>query len=342
MAAVKAGQWADWAPMRFYRQNGAFQVDWCFLAGARFTAPFFDETIEFCLRRPFNLAFRRQTPIAALAELQAAEPGIYPTGFIFHMSRCGSTLVSQMLAALPSDIVISEANVLDGVLQAGRWDASVTDAQRITWLQGVISALGRPRDTQERHLFIKFDSWHSVDLGVIRRAYPDVPWIFLYREPTEVLVSHRRQPGAQMVPGIVEPRWMGLDMTAVAAMSLDEYATRVLATICRAALDHRDEGGLFVNYRQLPDAVLAEIAGHFGVAFDAAELGRMRQVAGFDAKSPSLPFTGDSAAKQFAASTEMRRLSERWLMPLYAELEGLSHGCFRRRLPGDREVSHRV
>ena len=165
-----------------------------------------------------------------------------------------------------------------------------------------------------------------MDLGLIRRAYPDVPWIFLYREPTEVLVSHRRQPGAQMVPGMVGPGWMGLDMAAVAALSLDEYAVRVLATICRAALEHRDDGGLFVNYRELPEAVFAEIAGHFGVTFDAAELDRMRQVAGFDAKSPTVSFTADSGAKQAAASPEMRRLAEEWLVPAYDALEALRPG----------------
>ena len=329
MAAVKPGQWRDWAPIRVYRRDGRWAVDWCFLGGARFTAPFFDDTIEFCLRRPFNLVFRRQTPIEALAELQAAAPGIYPTGFIFHMSRCGSTLVSQMLAALPSNIVVSEASVLDGALRSELWDPDVTDVQRVSWLRGVISALGRPRDAQEQRFFIKFDSWHSVDLGLIRLAYPDVPWIFLYREPTEVLVSHRRQPGSQMVPGMIGPGWMGLDMTEIATMSLDEYAARVLATICRGALEHRDDGGLFVNYRQLPEAVFAEIADHFGATFDAVELERMRQAAGFDAKSPSLSFTADSGAKQAAASVEMRRLSEQGLMPLYAELEALRLGASR-------------
>lgn len=37
--------------------------------------------------------------IDALADL---EPGPEPSGFILHMSRCGSTLVTQMLAAVPS------------------------------------------------------------------------------------------------------------------------------------------------------------------------------------------------------------------------------------------------
>lgn len=348
MAALTPDLWRDWAPIRVYRRDGRWAVDWCFLDGARFTAPFFDETIGSCLQRPFNLVFRRQTPIEALVDTQTAAPGIRPTGFIFHMSRCGSTLVSQMLAALPSNIMISEASVIESVLRAGLWDHSVTDAQRIAWLQGVISALGRPRTAQEQRLFIKFDSWHTVDLGLIRRAYPDVPWIFLYREPAEVLVSHRRQPGAQMVPGIVGPGWMGLDMTATAALSLDEYAVRVLATICQGALAHRDDGGLFVNYRQLPEAVFAEIAGHFGATFDAAELDRMRRAAVYDAKAPSLLFTADTAAKQAAVTPAMRGLAEQQLGPLYAELEAVRLGrageplAFHRRLPEDREVDDRV
>ena len=36
------------------------------------------------------------------------------------MSRCGSTLVSQMLAALPQNIVISEAAPIDAVVQLNR------------------------------------------------------------------------------------------------------------------------------------------------------------------------------------------------------------------------------
>jgi hypothetical protein len=36
-----------------------------------------------------------------------------PDGFVFHMSRCGSTLVAQMLAVVPDHVVVSEAEPLD-------------------------------------------------------------------------------------------------------------------------------------------------------------------------------------------------------------------------------------
>ena len=39
-----------------------------------------------------------------------AEP-IEPTGFIFHESRVGSTLVANMLASIPANLVYSEPHV---------------------------------------------------------------------------------------------------------------------------------------------------------------------------------------------------------------------------------------
>ena len=48
-------------------------------------------------------------------------------------------------------------------------------------------------------------------LGTVRRAFPDVPWVFLFREPVQVLASHLRQRGAHMVPGAIDPALFGLD-----------------------------------------------------------------------------------------------------------------------------------
>ena len=101
-----------WVPIRVYGapgHPGQPFVDWCYLGTDAFIEPFFEDTIRRMLRRPFNLLFRHQTPIDALGEWHAAQPGLPPTGFIFHMSRCGSTLAARLLAALPRNVVISEA-----------------------------------------------------------------------------------------------------------------------------------------------------------------------------------------------------------------------------------------
>src|ERR1700737_4120147 len=101
-------QFEGWIPIRLYWCEGRPMVDWVYLGKQRFEESFFDQTIERCLCNPFNLLFRQQTPIGVLGQWSEVRPGLRPTGFIFHISRSGSTLISQLLAALPWNIVISE------------------------------------------------------------------------------------------------------------------------------------------------------------------------------------------------------------------------------------------
>src|SRR5262249_57696026 len=96
--------------------GGGPLVDWWHLGGVRFTDPFFEQTIATAMAHPFNLLFRPATQLRALAA--PATPELRPAGLIFHMSRCGSTLVAQMLAALAGNVVLSEPTPLDHVLRA--------------------------------------------------------------------------------------------------------------------------------------------------------------------------------------------------------------------------------
>src|SRR5438445_5909861 len=175
---------AGWIPFRIHPDDTRPAVDWCFLGEDTFTDPFFEQTIERCWRKPFNRLFAHETPIEVLLDRCAAQPGIAPTAFIFHGSRCGSTLLAQMAAALPRTVVISEAPPVDHILRA-----HASEDARIGWLQALVSALGQPRKGDECHLFVKFDAWHVIDLALVQRAFPNVPCVFLYREPAAIIAS---------------------------------------------------------------------------------------------------------------------------------------------------------
>ncbi len=318
---------SGWVPIRLYREAAATMVDWCYLGEKRFTEPFFDDTINGCLRHPFNALFRHQTPIRRLEEWEQAQPGIPPTGFIFHLSRCGSTLIAQMLAALPGHIVIAEAHPIDQALRAHLDDPGVTDDQRITWLRGLVSALGQPRAGGETGYFVKFDSWSILELSLIRRAFPGVPWLFVYRDPVEVMASHRQRPGVHLVPGLLPPHLFGLDRESALEMPADEYGARVLAAVCGAALaGYGLGGGKLINYNQLPEAVFTNIAGFFGLRCSAEEADAMRSVARVDVKHPAFPFAADAEAKRGRANHALRREVEQWAMPRYRQLEALRLG----------------
>jgi hypothetical protein len=317
-------QLVGWIPVRIHWQQSRPAVEWRYVGDVAFTEPFFDQTIGRCLRQPFSRLFDVYTPIDTLAELHAVRPGLSPSGFIFHMSRCGSTLIAQMLAALPQSLVIAEAEPIDAALRAHFRDGNLTDERRIEWLRWILGALGQPRGETQQHYIVKFDSWNTLDLPLIHRAYPTVPWLFVYRDPVEVLVSHRKQPGSQMVPGMLEPGLLDLDATQIDQMPQEQYHAAVLERVCQAALrEYRPGISKLVNYRQLPEIAWTSLPAFFHVRYTADDVERMRYVSQFHAKNPALFFEADTAAKQSAATADLREIADRHLQPLYEQLEQL-------------------
>ena len=311
-----------WVPLRMIWRNAQPSLDWGFIGENRFTESFFEQTVARCLRHPANLLFRHETSMEVLEELLAAKPGLAPTGFIFHMSRCGSTLVAQMLAALESTLVISEARPIDQVLRANFQNPAVDDVVKVRWLRGMINALGQPRTGLERHFFVKFDSWHVLQLPLLVKAFPHVPWIFLYRDPVEVMVSQARQRGAQMIPGTVELEYFGLNMAENS--SLDEFCARVLGRVCEAAVEHHECGhGRLVHFRELTGAMTSWLPKFFGMKCNDAEIAQMHNAAQFNAKTPALTYEDDSAAKQREATDEIKEFAQRWIAAPYEKLEQL-------------------
>jgi hypothetical protein len=312
-----------WLPIRASWQGAELYVHWAYFGERPLRDPFFEGDVRSCLSAPFNRLFRHVTPIETLAAWLKTRPHLEPSGFIFHMSRCGSTLVSQMLAALPSNIVVSEASPIDTVVQASRWRPDLSEDRQALWLNSIIGALGQKRSGNEQHYFVKLDCWHTLALPLFRRAFPAVPWVFLYRDPVEVLVSQLRMPGTQMIPGGTGPDLYGLERSYGPGTAEDYYA-QVLAKVTEPAVAHFSSGGgLLVNYRQLPDALFTAILPHFGVVCGEADRAAMTTAARYDAKAPGFEFESDSGSKQQAATPIARAAAQRWLGDLYRRLEAL-------------------
>ena len=311
-----------WLPIAAAWQNGALYLRWAYFGDARLREPFFEGDVQRALSRPFNRLIYFMTPIGKLADWLTTNPGLRPSGFIFHMSRCGSTLVAQMLAALDQNIAVSEASPIDAVVQARALAPGLAPGEQARWLACLIGALGQPRHG-ERHYFIKLDCWHTLALPLFQRAFPDVPWLFLYRDPVEVLVSQIAMPGSQMIPGLVRPDGIDLAGCYDPTKPQDFYA-RTLAAICEPVLQHYSaDRALLINYRQLPAALWTAVLPHFGVAADAADRAKFAAAARHDAKRPYFEFAGDAAAKQQAATELTRAIAAERLGDIYARLETL-------------------
>lgn len=312
----------NWLPVLFDVSQGKPIVEWCHFGDERLTEPFYTQSIHGQLSLPFNHLFRRRTSIEALST--QAEQGLKPSGLIFHMSRCGSTLITQLLRALPENLVLSEPEPFDAALRSCWKMPGLTDGERIQWLRSMAGALGQPRHG-EQQLFIKLDAWHMLEWRLIEQAFPGVPWIFLYRDPVEVMVSHARWPGSHMVPGIIESTFFGWRREDVMYMPSEEYCALVLSAICRAAIEAMQGSahGRLMNYTELPDVVWQELPAHFGLSLSPAQMEQMQNATIHNAKHPQETFAPDSADKQAEASEPLRLAANQELRPLYEELETL-------------------
>jgi len=283
-------------------------VTWADLRGIRFEEAFFRDT----LKRVPAARLQALSGIEAMRDLDH-RPTLDPSLFIFHVSRCGSTLLSQMLATLPEHVVIAEAAVINGILSA-----APAPAERDELLRLVIRALGRNRGDHARHLFVKFSSWNVLWAEAIHRLFPDTPMVWLQRDPLAVAASHAGQPAgwaAWREAGNPALSMFGLTVTEASATSAARFRLHALEALYRAA--HASTlPWLVVDYAELPQALWGPIAGHARLSWDASQVERMRARARFDSKAgDGRPFVARDGTGRL--SDEERRLVAERIAPLY-------------------------
>jgi hypothetical protein len=304
-------------------------IEWLDMSGTRLFEPFFSQTAARIKReRP-----RAQPLLTAVEELLRAEgagAGLEPSGFIFHTSRCGSTLVANSLKATRGSLVVAEAPVIDSILSLF-FDGAEGGARgllRLALLRAAVKALGQRLCGDERRYFVKFTNWGAVHRRQVARLWPEVPWLFLYRDPVEVIVSNLKADAAwvrvEANPG--EAALLnGAGPEASAAMGREEHCARVVGRCCAAAANALDEHALLVNYAELNAERLIEIVNFFGIEPSAAESEAIRRVSGLYSKDPSFEraFSADSDSKRAEATEDVREAAERWAGEPYRLLERL-------------------
>jgi hypothetical protein len=308
-----------WLPVGLASDGVQVLVEWAHFGTAPLDLPFFEDNLRRVRRHPVSQLFQWRTPLGNLA---AADPGgPVLDGLVFHMSRCGSTLVAQALAAMPGHVVLSEPAPFDALVQLCAARADIPLALRVAMLRGMAAMLASERCGPVRGRFLKSDCWHAGVLPLLRAAFPDAPWIFLHRDPREVLISHERIPGAQTLPG-PHAALVGIDEPD-ARPGLD-FTARVLAATCHKAADHAAlGGGLFLDYAELPQAFLTRILPHFGIVPDATDHAAITAALARDAKAPAKPFDPHERAPRESASAAVIAASERHLAPAVERLRAM-------------------
>jgi hypothetical protein len=313
---------ARWTPVHVDFSGAAPTVDWANLSEERFVDPFFDQTAARWASGPRASQLVR-TGIDALIALDA-EPSLDPAGMVFHMSRCGSTLVSRLLGTLPGVVVVAEPSPLNTLLGLG--PGGVDQNRLVEIVRLLVRALGRCRHGDERQLVLKCTSWNILHRAVLTAAFPETPWIWVQRDPAYVLASLLAEP-----PGWLRLQsWpqrakqlFGFDPAAVAGMSPIEFAGRALGAMLTAAGASDPSGRLCIDHSELPDAIWLRVAAHLGLEVDSAAVRRMTDESRFYSKSATpRVFAGDISEGR-RITDEIRSAAERFAQPAYRALASL-------------------
>ena len=305
--------------------DGRPGLRWMDMSGIDLTEPFFHQTVDRANKENRHELF---TEFDALVQVEKALDSVPPTGFIFHSSRCGSTLVANACRAITESIVLSEANAIDKLVARFITDApaaSVKETLYSVFLRGVVHALGQRRTGSEKHLFVKFSCCSFAQIERIKRIWPRVPWIFLYRDPVETIVSNVNDIPPWLIDNDrrVLASIIGVSAADVAEMRVDELCARTIGSFYALARRHANDAGQLINYNQLSVPVIFNLFSFFKVSLTAQEMEAIEHASRFYSKgaSRSRTFVADRDAKQQLASDLVREMAAAWAAEPYRLLQ---------------------
>ncbi|HKG62003.1 MAG TPA: hypothetical protein VKB05_19750 [Pyrinomonadaceae bacterium] len=309
-----------WLPVDAVVVEGRPGLVWMEMSGVRLTEPLFQQTVE---RARSEKRAERFTGFDVLLQLEKQLESVQPTGFIFHSSRCGSTLVANACRAVSHSIVLSEANAIDKLIARFITDVDnpVKESLYSVFLRGVVHALAQRRSAEARHLFIKFACCSFAQLERIKRIWPNVPWLFLYRDPVETIVSNMKDVPPWLIDN--DRRVLSSIIGNTAEMGLEELCARTIGSLYSTAYQLANGNSMLLNYKQLSVPVIARVLNFFKVSLSSEELERIARTSEVYSKevSGTRAFVPDVDTKQKLASDLVREMSEQWASEPYRLLE---------------------
>jgi hypothetical protein len=284
---------SNWIPYKLIEKDNEVYFEWIYLGDLKYAEPFFDETISKCRSHANNSKlFKVITTVENLLDWSNELIAVELKSLIFHVSRCGSTMLSQSLATSSENIMISEAPIIDEILRSENFDSD----KKAALLKAVISFLGQKRFPEQQHLIVKLDAWHIFNADYLRSIFPKIPFALLYRNPVEVLKSHQKLTGMHMVPNLLPPEVFGISAEEMNEISFQQYGALVLEKYFQAFLDfsETDQNITKLNYNEGMKNVVQQFISFINLDYADDELDKMYERLGTHSKNESTVFTGDS------------------------------------------------
>lgn len=251
-------------PFALNNVNGNILVSWLSSQNIDMRFGFFSDSIK---QLPKTERFSQITTLDVLYDnnTPAMKENIRT---IFHCSRCGSTLLCQMLKQLDNCLILGEPTIIGQILK----EKSFSKKQKLTLLSNILNIYTQWGWTKNQSVIIKFTSWHMNYFELLREPLNNSSHLFLYREPNAVVSSLVKHP----------PTWLKKSTTNQDLLSA---AANAYSQNIESMLKHSKKNAVaLLNFNHLSQSI-GNVLDHFKLAHNDHLIQQMKEQMQYDAKS---------------------------------------------------------
>jgi sulfotransferase family protein len=268
------------------------QVELLDLGSDTFDEPFFGDTVERTRREhPAEVPLTVDLPSFVLRAERYPAP---PDALVFHVGRCGSTLLTNMLVRSGDYIAVKEPEILNELVAA--WLASPDEQRRPMELvtAATVRILLGSIDSPRRRI-LKLAAWNVQMATALLAMFRTTAAAFVFRSPHETVASQLHKPPAWFdiidAPRRTQTRYFPSiaevpDTRPVSPTVLFAHAWRSAVEAARSVPAGRL---VYVGYDDLVEesaATLRQLLDRWGCPHDDDVLGRMLGALSIHSKDP--------------------------------------------------------
>lgn len=299
---------------------GAATIRWILVKSQSPSDPFFPIWVA-ALRGRVPRPLEHETELASLAQCSAHLPEVEPAGIIFHVTRCGSTLLSNAVAAGENVFAVGEGFAFDKMIQLAAHPEPFAASVGARALRDLCKIFAHYRGSPAQQLVLKTGVAQVVGLRAIRSIWPMVPCVMIVRDPVEVVVSNFRHPPSVLL------EWYNTPTSCLAGpvpeealgRGIEVFCAWLVGRMCSVAAEQMDARCLLLDYLDLTPEAALRVAEFFSVRLTCDGREALRRTFLFDAKR-GIEFKADTDSKKKAATASMAESVARWALAPYEAL----------------------
>jgi hypothetical protein len=243
-----------------------------------------------------------------------------PDLMIFHIGRCGSTLLSEVLRLDRGNFVLSEPG------PPSTWHKMKPGSQysrqdKLELFRGTLRSYSAARLKYETRTIFKFSTYNNFYFKKYVEAFPACPRFFLHRHPNEVLMSYLK--GApSYVQGLYT--FFSEEKKPKVQSGYLHYLVHHLRSLYEAVETQMDPDTVILNYDQLDLQGIKNIFLHLGYRWNPDVEKRVRHRMRYYSKPrrKGKLFKGDEAPADLKKLLSREKaMIEKNLMPFYERFE---------------------